>query len=155
MTVLALDLGAAYGFAIISPTGEIVASGARNLRGDAGGPRLACLHNSLCDLVTEYAPEHIAIEKPIHAGRFTAFGTARALYEYAGLAALIAHWREIGFVEINRMSAYKAVLGRGNAKKDDALAYVRDTLGIANASQDEADAVIVGLAVHADREDVG
>lgn len=152
MTILALDLGFLYGYAVIGPTGAIAASGARKLRGNAGGARLACLHNSLCDLVTEYAPEHIAIEKPIHRGGQTGFPVARALYEYAGVAALIAHWRELGFVEINRASAYKVVLGRGNAKKEQALAYVREVLGIVDASQDQADAIIVGLAVHRDRE---
>jgi Holliday junction resolvasome RuvABC endonuclease subunit len=146
--VLGLDLAASYGWAYVDHTGAYVASGHRQVAADSSlGRRAYYLKQSICDLITEYAPDWIAIEAPIHAGKITHFRTARSLYVYAGAAEEVSYLRELGFIEFPRSTCCKAVLGFGNAKKEDGVKFAR-SLKPSLQSDDEADAILVALTGH-------
>lgn len=148
MTILALDLARHYGWAVVDAAGQYVASGARELpTAPTSGAQMHMLSMSIADLIDEYAPEWVAIEKPIHTGKFTSFQTARNLYSYAAIAGMVAHIRELGFVEIGRSTCCKLVLGDGRAKKAAGVVFARQFKPLLN-SDDEADAVLVAMAAH-------
>lgn len=151
MTILAFDLARRYGWAVVDSNGAYVASGCRELAALVlDGEQYHRLALSIADLVDQYAPEWIAVEKPIHTGRTTSIQTARALYCYAGIAAMTAYLREIGYVELARSSCCKQILGSGLATKADGVAFARQYKpGL--ASEDEADAILVALTAHKSR----
>lgn len=141
--VLGLDLARKYGWAYIGPDGAYIASGHRILPNTGRGEEAHVLANSIADLVTEYAPDWIAIEKP-HSHHY---GASRNLFGYAFVAAMVAHIRELGFVEIGRTDAYKSVVGKGNAGKEAGVLYGRQFKPLLN-SDDESDAILVAMAAH-------
>lgn len=150
--VIGLDLAQRYGWAAVDVYGRLTASGHRDLRSDLSlGERCHQLTMSIADLVTEYRPDFLAIEKPIHAGRFTAFATARALYAYAACAEMVAHIHQVGYAELARSTCTKRVLGNGRADKAAGVLFARHFKPLLN-SDDEADAILVAFAAHGMRE---
>ncbi len=147
--VLGLDLAKSYGWAYVSDDGHYVASGHRVLRTVDRGEAAQQLQLSISDLVTEFAPDFIAIEKP-HSPHY---GAARNLFGYATIAHLVAHVRELGFAELGRAECYKSVVGKGNAKKAAAVEWARQFKPLLN-SDDESDAILVAFAAHKLRESV-
>ena len=142
--VLGLDLARKYGWAIVDADGSYVASGHRELINTADrGHQAHQLANSIADLVTEYAPDWIAVEKP----NSRHYGAARNLFGYAMIAHMVAHIRELGFVEIVRSDAYKRVVGRGDAAKLVGVMFGRQFKPLLN-SDDESDAILVAMAAH-------
>ena len=141
--VLGLDLARAWGWAVVDAQGAYVASGHRMLRGNDRGQNAHQLSLSIADLVTEYAPDWLIIEKP-HSPHY---GAARNLFGYAMVAHHVAHIRELGFQEIARADAYKRVVGKGNAKKVSGVLYGRQFKPLLN-SDDESDAILVAMAGH-------
>lgn len=151
--ILGLDLARKYGWAYIGPDGGYIESGARELDSAAPiGEQMHRLSMSISDLIDEFAPDWVAIEKPIHGGKFTAFGTALKLYGYAAVAAMVTHIHELGFVQLQRSSCCKAILGSGKAKKADGIAYVRRNFVPLCNSDDQADAILVALTAHKMRQ---
>lgn len=149
--VLGLDLAANYGWAYVDGQGRYVASGHAKVAADTNlGRRAYFLRQAIADLVTDYRPDWIAIEAPIHAGKMTHLRTARSLYVYAAAAEEVAYLRELGFIEFPRSTCCKAVLGFGNAKKPDGLAFARG-FKPSLQSDDEADAILVALTGHTRR----
>lgn len=145
--VLGLDLAAKYGWAYVSDDGRYVASGHRELRAADHGARAHQLQLSISDLVTEFAPDFIAVEKP----NSHHYGAARSLFGYATIAHWVAHVRELGYAELVRGECYKSVVGKGNAKKIAAVEWARQFKPLLN-SDDEADAVLVAFAAHKMRD---
>lgn len=142
--ILGCDLARRWGWAYVGPDGRYIASGHRELRNGAErGEQAHQLAMSIADLVTEYAPDWIAIEKP-HSPHY---GASRNLFGYAIVAHMVAHIRELGFVEIGRTDAYKAVVGQGNAQKISGVMFARQFKPLLN-SDDEADAVLIAMAAH-------
>jgi Holliday junction resolvasome RuvABC endonuclease subunit len=143
--ILALDLAAKFGYAVVDHAGFYCTSGHRILTSTDRGRRLHQLALSLNDLIDEFGAEFIAIERPIHSGPRTSLNTARALYGYTGVAEMVAHVREIGFVEIPRADALKRALGKGRAEKAECVAWCQQfKAGL--SSEDEADAILVAMA---------
>ena len=148
MTIRALELAGRYGWAVVSRDGSYVASGHRELRPSADrGEKAHQLANSIADLITEFSPEFIAIERPI----VGPYGAVRNLYGYAMVVHMVAHIRELGFLELQRSSTYAAIVGNGGAKKVTAVEFARRYKPLCN-SDDEADAVLVAFAAHKLRE---
>jgi Holliday junction resolvasome RuvABC endonuclease subunit len=141
---LGLDLARAWGWAVVSPSGEYVASGHRSLGNAPGrGGQAHQLAMAIADLVTEFGPQFIAVEKP----NSQHYGAARNLFGYAMVAEMVAHIRELGYVEIVRGQAYLAVVGKGNAKKLSGVLFGRQFKPLLN-SDDESDAILVAMAAH-------
>jgi len=145
--VLGLDLARKYGWAYISPNGTYIASGHRLLSNGSRGEQANQLQNSIADLVTEYGPDWIAIEKP-HSPHY---GASRNLFGYAMIAHWVAHIRELGFVELSRSECYLSIVGKGNAKKASGVLFGRQFKPLLN-SDDESDAILVAMAAHKLRE---
>jgi Holliday junction resolvasome RuvABC endonuclease subunit len=146
--ILGLDLARAWGWAYVGPDGAYVASGHRALRNGAGrGEQAHQLQLSIADLVTEYGPDWIAIEKP-HSPHY---GASRNLFGYAMVAHWIAHIRELGFVELGRKECYLSIVGKGDAKKAAGVLFGRQFKPLLN-SDDESDAILVAMAAHKLRE---
>lgn len=147
--VLALDLAGSYGWAYVDGRGEYVASGHRVLRPSADrGEKAHQLAMAIADLVTEYGPDWIAVEKP----NSKHYGAARNLFGYAMIAHMVAHIRERGYVELSRAECYQRVVGRGNAKKIAGVEFARRYKPLCN-SDDEADAILIAFAAHQIREE--
>jgi len=145
--ILGLDLAKEWGWAVVDPDGKYVASGNRKLRGTDRGEDAYQLALSVSDLITEYAPDWVIIEKP-HSPHY---GAARNLFGYAMVAHHVAHIRQLGFQEIARADAYKRVVGKGNAKKVAGVLFGRQFKPLLN-SDDESDAILVAMAGHQFRE---
>lgn len=145
--ILALDLAAKYGWAIIDKTGRYVTSGHDKLTGGYLGRRMNQLYAELARLTAEYGPDWIATEAPIQR---TGFLTARALYAYSGVAQMVADDAHIGYAEFSRTDYCKAILGTGHADKATGVLHARQFKPLLN-SDDEADAILVGLCAHARR----
>lgn len=141
--ILGLDLALKYGWAVVDPCGRYVASGHRSLRIGDRGEQAHQLSQAIADLVTEYGPDWIAIEKP-HSPHY---GAARNLFGYAMIAAQIAHIRELGFYELSRAECYLSMVGKGNAKKVAGVTFGRQFKPLLN-SDDESDAILVAMAAH-------
>ena len=141
--ILGLDLAKQYGWAVVDAAGKYVASGHRKLCGLDRGQDAHQLALSIADLITEYEPDWVIIEKP-HSPHY---GAARNLFGYAMVAHHVAHIRQIGFHEIARADAYKRVVGTGNAKKVAGVLYGRQFKPLLN-SDDESDAILVAMAGH-------
>lgn len=141
--VLGLDLARDWGWAVVDANGNYVASGHRKLTGADRGQEAHQLSMSIADLVTEYVPDWIVIEKP-HSHHY---GAARNLFGYATVAHHVAHIRQLGFHEIARADAYKRVVGKGNAEKVAGVIFARQFKPLLN-SDDEADAILVAMAGH-------
>ena len=144
--ILGLDLAKQWGWAVVDADGHYVASGHRKLCGIDRGQDAHQLSLSIADLITEFGPDWVIIEKP-HSPHY---GAARNLFGYAIVAHLVAHIRQIGFHEIARADAYKRVVGSGNAKKVDGVLYGRQFKPLLN-SDDESDAILVAMAGHQQR----
>lgn len=149
--VLGLDLAGRWGWAYVDGQGRYVASGCREMSQAATlGQRSHYLKLAIADLITEFAPEWVAVEKPINRGKFSSIEALRALYSYATAAQEVAYLREVGYAEFGRSTCCKVVLGDGRAKKPDGLAYAR-TLKPCIRHDDEADALLVALTAHRNR----
>lgn len=151
--VLGLDLARKYGWAYVDATGAYVASGHRELSAaDPIGRQMHRLSMSIADLIDEFHPEWVAVEKPILTGKFTSFDTAVKLMGYAAVASLVAEVREVGFQAVPRSSACKAVVGKGKIAKAEGVLHVRQHYEPLCNSDDQADAILVALTAHKWRE---
>jgi Holliday junction resolvasome RuvABC endonuclease subunit len=141
--ILGLDLAKEWGWAVVGPDGNYVASGHRKLCGVDRGQDAYQLALSISDLITEFEPDWLIIEKP----NSHHYGAARNLFGYAMVAHHVAHIRQLGFQEIVRGDAYKRVVGNGHAKKLAGVLYGRQFKPLLN-SDDESDAILVAMAGH-------
>jgi Holliday junction resolvasome RuvABC endonuclease subunit len=144
MTLLALDLAASYGWCAVDDNGAYIASGHRTLRASASrGEKAHQLAMSIADLIDEYGPDWVVIEKP-HSPHY---GAARNLFLFAGIAEMVAHIHERGYFELARSECYARVVGKGNAKKVSGIEFARRFKPLCN-SDDESDAILVAFAAH-------
>ena len=142
--ILGLDLARSWGWASVNQYGEYIASGHRSLPNDGDrGKGAHYLALAIADLVTEFAPDFIAVEKP----NSRHYGAARNLFGYATVAAMTAHVHELGYQELVRSDCYKRVVGKGNAKKLAGVEFARQFKPLCN-SDDESDAILVAMAAH-------
>lgn len=105
--------------------------------------RLSEIYTSLADVVSEYKPDEIVIEKI-----FFAKGTnaALSLGHARGVVLLAASLSGLPIYEYSALEVKKAVVGHGKADKNQVQRMVREILKINHAlSPDSADALALAL----------
>lgn len=110
--------------------------------------RIKEIYASLTEVISEYKPDEIVIEKI-----FFAKGTKAALSlgHIRGVVLLTAALTELPIYEYSALEVKKAVVGYGRADKNQVQKMVREIMGINHAlSQDSADAIALALC-HANR----
>jgi crossover junction endodeoxyribonuclease RuvC len=105
--------------------------------------RLTELYKSLCDVIFEYKPDEIAVEKIFFSKGVKSainFGHTR------GVVLLSAAILEIPLYEYSALEVKKAVVGYGRAEKDQVQRMVKEILGIEiSLSPDSADALAIAI----------
>jgi crossover junction endodeoxyribonuclease RuvC len=105
--------------------------------------RLSVLHRSLQEVIDEFRPDEIVIEKMFFAKGIKAalsFGHTR------GVVLLTAALSRVPIYEYTPLEVKKAVVGYGNADKNQVQAMVREILGISHTlSSDSADALALAI----------
>lgn len=147
--VLGVDPGTRVaGWGVIACEGNrarLVGCGVVRTKGPEMGDRLAQLHAGLLDVIDRHRPAAMALEQPF-LGRNprTAFsiGMARAVALLAGAE------RSVPAREFTPAMVKKAVVGNGNASKEQVAAMVRVILGVPEipGPADATDALAVALA---------
>lgn len=105
--------------------------------------RLKELYTSLVDVITEYEPDEIVIEKIFFAkGIKAAFGLGHT----RGVVLLAASLTDIPIYEYSALEVKKAVVGYGRADKNQVQKMVREILNIKHSlSADSADALALAV----------
>jgi crossover junction endodeoxyribonuclease RuvC len=105
--------------------------------------RLRDLYTSLTDVISEYKPDEIVIEK-----MFFAKGTKAALGlgHTRGVVLLAASLTGLSIYEYSALEVKKAVVGYGRADKNQVQKMVREILNIKHSlSSDSADALALAI----------
>lgn len=155
--ILGIDPGTRVaGWGVIEASGnrsKLVAHGALRLRTPEMPLRLKELFEGLCDVIRAQAPSAVAVETQFFgksASAALAVGMAR------GVCLLAAATCGVPIHEYTPATVKKAVVGNGNASKEQVGAMVRILLGLAEAPKptDVTDALAIALA-HAHRGALG
>jgi crossover junction endodeoxyribonuclease RuvC len=111
--------------------------------------RLQDLFLSLQDVVTEYCPDVIAVERVFFA---KSTRSALTLGHARGIILLVAAMCGAHLVEYSALEVKKALVGYGRAEKTQVEAMVRQILGVRHAlSADSADALALAIC-HANHQ---
>lgn len=127
-----------------TPTLQYISSG--RIAMQASKPlheRLKELYVSLMDVISEYKPDEIVIEKI-----FFAKGTKAALSlgHTRGVVLLAASLTGLSIYEYSALEVKKAVVGYGRADKNQVQKMVREIFGIKHSlSHDSADALAIAM----------
>lgn len=155
MRVLGIDPGSTVtGYGVVEARGSgvaLVASGTIEApRRDPLPQRLKRIHDSLLDVIDQWAPDQMAVE-----GLFFAQNprTTLALGQTRGVVLLGAAAAELPVFEYSPMEVKQAVVGFGRATKEQVQEMVRRLLGLRSpVSADASDALGVALChLHACR----
>jgi crossover junction endodeoxyribonuclease RuvC len=150
MRILGIDPGSIYcGYGLIQKSknirdikylssGRIVLSARKPLY-----IRLTELYKSLCDVILEFKPDEIAVEKIFFSKGIKSainFGHTR------GVVLLSVALLEIPLYEYSALEVKKAVVGYGRAEKGQVQKMVKEILGIEKSlSPDSADALAIAI----------
>ncbi len=106
--------------------------------------RLAKIYTSFCQILQEFTPDTVAIEKAIYAKNAQ---IALKLGHARGMFLLAAALKEIDIQEYTPKEIKSAVTGNGNASKEQVQRMVQAILGLGKlpTPNDVADAIAVGL----------
>lgn len=160
MKILGIDPGSIHcGYGLIqsvnsriTKTNKYISSGRISL--PAGAPlhaRLKDLYLSLREMIEEYNPDEIVVERI-----FFAKGTKAALSlgHARGVVLLAASLTDLPLYEYSALEVKKAVVGYGRADKNQVQKMVAQILGIKHAlSPDSADALALALC-HANSKEI-
>lgn len=147
--ILGVDPGTRVaGWGVVELTGNrarLVACGAIRTRAADVAGRLREVHEGLRDVVAAHRPSVLAVERPFfgkNASSALAIGMAR------GAAFVVAAQHEVEVREYPPATVKRAVVGNGNASKDQVARMVALLLGLASAPEptDATDALAVALA---------
>lgn len=151
--ILGIDPGTRVaGWALVETSGnrsKLAAFGVLKMRTESMPTRLKELADGLRDVIRAQAPTVIAVETQFFgksASAALAVGMAR------GVALLVAADAALEIHEYTPATVKKAVVGNGNASKEQVAAMVRVILGLAEAPKpaDVTDAIAIALT-HAHR----
>lgn len=140
--VLALDLGATTGFAVLEQDGTLDRYGVIKSNPKHSKPlRIRTWYDELKLLIVNNRPVLIAYE---HVAAHKGTVAAHWYGAYEGLLMLAADGRQLVPVPVG--TAKKAFTGRGNASKEDTIAAVkaRYSVDLRPSQHDVADAIAVG-----------
>lgn len=106
--------------------------------------RLALIHEAMFDLMTEFSPNHVAIERAFH-GKNAA--SSIKLGEARGVLIAAAGRYGVPILEFSPTQVKRTVGGSGAASKDDLAAALRSLLGFSRGvlPLDASDAVAIAL----------
>ena len=144
MRVLAIDPSLrGTGFAILEKTGakvRAVAYGTIKNRADLlPSGCLVAIHERICDIIREHAPECAAVEGII-------FVQSHRIAITLGAALLAAAGRGLPIYEYAPRRVKQSVVGKGGAQKTQVAFMVRALLGLTETPPaDAADALAIGL----------
>lgn len=149
MTILGVDPGTLVtGFGVIAAGGgriEVLACGA--VRSGGASPmaqRLKLIFSSLSEVILKYRPDEFAVETAFYGKNAQ---SALKLGQARGVAILAAVNREIPISEYSPREVKKAIVGNGNASKEQVQYMVKALLSLQDAPRpfDVSDALAVAL----------
>lgn len=145
--ILGIDPGSRKtGFGVINKIGsrhEYVASGVIRLNGAPLPERLKVIYQSLCEVIEEYCPQHVAIEQVFMA---KSAGSALKLGQARGAAVVAAVNSDLPVYEYEAKKIKQSVVGNGGADKTQVQHMVQQILRLSGTPQeDAADALAVAL----------
>jgi len=149
MRIIGVDPGnAVTGFGVVERRDALVYIAAGTIRGNgmARGPRrLAALYQRLLNVIDEYAPDAMSLERSFVAANVQ---SAFALGEARAVAMLAAAHRELAVFEYMPTDVKLTVAGYGRADKDQVKRMVRQTLVLDATlalTDDAGDALAIAL----------
>lgn len=149
MRVIGIDPGfATTGYGVVERNeGRLTAVAHGALRTPAGAPqaeRLACLQTGIADLLRRYDPEAVSVERLFFNINVR---TAMAVGQASGVALATAATNSLPVFEYTPLEVKQAVVGVGNATKQQVGAMVASLLGLARppAPADAADACAMAI----------
>ena len=152
MRILGVDPGTwVAGYGIIDASGDktsLVACGALVAPANTGIPeRLSYLYKQLCDIISRYQPEAVAVETPFVSENAR---TALAIGKAQAVALLAAANLGLPVYEYPPAQVKLAVASNGNASKEQVQEMVRLHLNLSEAPEpaDAADALAVAICHH-------
>lgn len=154
MRILGIDCGTERtGFGVIDSDGrrhELVAAGViQTMASQCLSQRLKRIASELRGVVSQHAPEMVAVEEVFHAVNAK---SALKLAHVRGVALLLAAEAELAVSEYSPLEVKKSVVGYGRAEKQQVQMMVLSLLGVSQtfASYDATDALAVAIC-HATR----
>ncbi len=149
MRILGIDPGVAItGYAVLEESGSdyrCIASGCIRTKSDMPpAARLEAIYDRVVDLVSEYQPQAVAVEKLFFSKNVR---TAFQVGEARGVIILAAAGRKLDLYEYTPLQVKQAVAGYGKAEKIQVQKMVQMLLKLNKppAVDDEADAMAVAL----------
>lgn len=136
--VLALDLAARTGWAVVDSTG-LIDSGEWLLEGDRA-ERYDALYRHIEAPLVQHGPRYLIYERPFARGAGT-----RVLWGYVAVAELCAHRHCIASIDELPNSLKKWATGDGHADKAAMAAEAMRRTGKSGVQSDEADAILLAL----------
>lgn len=147
MTILGIDPGfGILGYGILRVRGnffEHVRHGTiKTEKQQSIGVRLKFLYDNLCNLINEFKPDEVAMEKLFFSRNVT---TAISVGEARGIVLLAAAQNNIEIYEYAPHEVKKAVAGNGKATKRDVQKWIRVLLSLSEIPKpdDAADALAI------------
>ncbi len=149
-TVLGIDPGTAttgYGIVARTTTGDIVLIACGAIRTEAHQPmhlRLLELFEDLSNLIDEFQPNEVAVEKLFFGRNVT---TAITVGQARGIVLLAAAIKHLPIGEYTPAEVKQAISGYGNAEKRQVQEMVRQTLKLAEIPRpdDAADGIAIAM----------
>lgn len=156
--VAGFDIGTSFGWALLSPRGDRIASGAWDLspaKLEGGGWRLLRLRQRLLVLLDEYDIGCAAFERIDRLPRPAAATAAHVHGELRGVLRMVLEENRIPHRSYAIGEIKRHATGKGNAGKDDMISAASARWGVSFETDDEADAIwisdLVRTAVHVER----
>lgn len=149
MNLLALDTGIRTGWCLISKEGYIIESGVQDFtkrRGESNGMLFLRFRGWLHEILTVHKPSLVLYEQAHHRGGY-------ATEVCVNLTGRVQEMCAVTLIEcagIHTGTLKKQIIGKGNAGKDEIIAFARGCLRRDPIDDNEADAV--ALAVYGARE---
>ena len=146
--ILGIDPGlAATGYAVVESdghTGRLIASGAISTRPGGGLPvRLGAIFSGLCEIIREHRPEAASVEAVFV---YKDASAALKLGQARGVAVCAAVTHDVPVYEYDTRVVKRAIVGKGNAGKQQVQFMVSRLLQVAERhSDDETDAMAIAL----------
>ena len=145
--ILGIDPGlVATGYAVIESNGRnsrLIASGVITTRSGELPARLGTIFDGLCEVIREHRPEAASVEAVfVHKDASAALKLGQA----RGVAVCAAVTHDVPVYEYDTRVIKKAVVGRGNADKEQVQFMVTRLLQVASRRRsDETDAMAIAL----------
>jgi crossover junction endodeoxyribonuclease RuvC len=145
--ILGIDPGSRItGYGVVNAVGnrlEYVSCGSIRLSDEAHPQRLKQIFDSICRIIDEYAPSECAIEE-VFLGK--SVSSALKLGQARGSAMVACLHKNLTVAEYSPRKVKQALVGNGNADKEQVQHMVKVLLGVSGDVQaDAADALAIAI----------